>query len=267
LDTLDDAAPPTDTMVLCRMRTVAAVALLALACSCNFAVVVQALPTGAPNCETKEAAPDGFHKMQWPGRSRRTGSIAQYGLDLFVDGTLVRPLTTTKFTANETHAIRVVPRNPKQRPYRGVFLLVHHNDNLDMSTALTPLDPFQTAPGCRGTKIGGVTHRNNLWKNSTEPIALLRWDGVGTTDIRLNVNVVIDNNWTDSIFYYTQFTLESIVANPDIVPTASPLPNFSESSNPTLSPPTKRCGMLHMGVFCPLEACGWAGRLLGMCRD
>jgi hypothetical protein len=258
------------------VRAAAAVVVASLALiSCNFAavvVVVQALPTGAPNCETKEAAPDGFHKLTWPGRSRRTGSIAQYGLDLFIDGTLVRPSSTvpTKFTANETHALRVVPRNPLQRPYRGVFVLVHH-DSLDTSTALTPLELYQSAPGCRGTKIAGVTHRNNLWKNSSEPIALLKWDAVGTTDLRINVNVVIDNNWTDSVYFYTQFTLESVLANPDIVPTASPLPNYSESTIPTVSssppPPTRRCGLLHMGVFCPKTACGWAGRLLGMCRD
>jgi hypothetical protein len=133
------------------------------------------------------------------------------------------------------------------------FLLLHHA-SLDTSAALTPLAPFQTAKGCRGTKIGGVTHRDNLWKNSSEATALLRWDEVGTTQIRLNVNVVIDNNFTDSIFYYTQFTLESIMANADMVPTASPLPNYSDAQ-----PTADRCGLFRLGVICPLTACGWGG--------
>jgi hypothetical protein len=245
----------------------------------SFHSVAQALPYGAPNCPTNQAAPQGFHLMEYEGRTRQTGPIGNYGLDLFVDGTLVDPTAPGTFTANETHAIRIQSRNPKQRPYRGVLLLLHHA-SLDLSGGMAPVAPYQSAPGCRGTTIAGVTHQNNLGKNSSQPVSWLRWDTVGTTNIKLDVSIVVDNNSTHSLFYYTQFTLESMAAVPGgAVPTASPMRTLTEQPTVTKlaiskspnkavvsTPAQKRCGLLRAGLFCPLTRCGWGGKLLGICK-
>jgi hypothetical protein len=247
--------------------------------------VVDSLPIGAPNCAIDQPAPGGLHLLVRPSRIRETGPISNHGLNLILDGRTIEDGggSPGSFTINQDHTIQIQSRRsavfPPLEPYRGVLLLLHQSSSgLDMSKALVPLGMYQSAPGCLGTLVAGVTHQEDAFKNQTLPIALLRYNVVAT-GIKLDVNVVVANNSTHSLYYYTQFTLDA-VASPTAAPTKSPTkrPTLAPTRRPTM-PPTKApvttvplssspssCGLFRRGIFCPLSGCGWIGRLLGLCR-
>lgn len=50
------------------------------------------------------------------------------------------------------------------------------------------------------------------------------------------------------------------------VPIPTPAPAGAPNSSPVAAP-TRPCGLLGLGIFCPFTFCGFFGRLLGLCND
>jgi hypothetical protein len=47
----------------------------------------------------------------------------------------------------------------------------------------------------------------------------------------------------------------------------APSPAMAPSPMTPTTPSTNRkCGLLRLGLFCPLQGCGWIGRFLGQCK-
>jgi hypothetical protein len=251
--------------------------------------VVRARPDGAPNCELNGAAPMSQHLTSSPVKSRVTGSIADYGYDVVIGGRIMDANGVGQFLVNQTHAVqfRLRPNvTTIPEPWRGVLLIVHQA-GVDRSTALTPVTPaYQMAIGCTGQAVSGVTHPDNERKTTTAPVALLRINQLNSTNLKLNVNLVIANNATNSIYYYSQFALETVTAlaptraptwRPTRAPTRTPTkpPTKPPTKSPTKSPtkvptkaPTKskRCGLLGLRIFCPIRRCGVLGTAIGWCK-
>jgi hypothetical protein len=255
---------------------------------------VSARPDGAPNCELNGAAPMSQHLISSPIKSHITGSIADYGYDLVINGRVMDPNGGVgQFLVNQTQAVqfRLRPNaSTLPEPWRGVLLIVHQT-GVDRSTALTPVMPtYQAAGGCTGQPVSGVTHPDNERKNTSAPVALLRINQLNSTNLRLNVNLVIANNATNSIYYYSQFNLETVTAlaptrvptrrptraptrAPTKAPTKAPIrpstksPTKAPTKAPTLAPTkSKRCGLLGLRIFCPIRRCGILGTALGLCK-
>jgi hypothetical protein len=256
--------------------------------------LVRARPDGAPNCELNGAAPMSQHLTSSPVKSRVTGSIADYGYDLVINGRIMDPNGVGQVLVNTTQAVQFRLRPSVTIPpeaWRGVLLIVHQA-GVDRSTELTPVTPAYTvAGGCTGQPVSGVTHPDNGLKNTSAPVALLRMTQLNSTNLRLNVNLVIANNATNSIYYYSQFALEAVTAlAPTRAPTRAPIrpPTKSPNKAPTKAPiqpptkaptkpptkvptraptkPNKLCGLFSLRIFCPIRRCGVLGTALGLCK-
>jgi hypothetical protein len=210
---------------------VAAVALMLGGHDGGFLVL--AMPTGAPNCELNGAAPSGFHLAASPTKTVVTGSIADYGYDLVINGKIMDPSGVGNFIVGQTNVVhfQLRPSISAPEPWKGVLLIVHKT-GLDTSADLTPVSPYKAAGGC-SSPVSGVTHADATKKNTSAPVALLRMDQVGT-DIKFNVNMVVVNSATSSIYYYTQFTLAA-VAGPTS-PTAAPMAPVAAPTAPVAAP-------------------------------
>jgi hypothetical protein len=118
-------------------------------------------------------------------------------------------------------------------------------DSLDTKTpkALTISDEVrsQVAPGCAEFDVAGITHTSNNEKRSLG--MRFQWPRAGEK-LFLDVNIVKTNNSTSgSEYYFTQYPMQA-----------------------GTSCDARRCGLLRLGIFCPLTLCGLFGRTLGLCN-
>lgn len=163
------------------------------------------------------------------GRSIVSGSLADGGLQVLFGGAPMIPGSTFFFTKGEEYALRVVGDDS----YRGILIRLEAADGVDTTAALIVEEEdsniLYEASIC-SAPTQGITHSTSVLKNNVG--GTVRIDEL-TTDVNIGVTIVMANNSTNSIFYYSQFQLEVTEA-----PTASPTrsPTFFPTGTPTRAP-------------------------------
>jgi hypothetical protein len=121
----------------------------------------------------------------------------------------------------------------------------------DLSTAFTlsaeEAELYHVSQICSADMMAGITHVNESEKTKVSATLTIP---VAYTDLKLDVNVVAQNNQTGSYYYYSQYQFAS-VASPTSAPTGS----------------ERGCGLFGLGIFYPFTFCGFFGRLLLGDRD
>ena len=208
-------------------------------------VLVRALPTGAPVCTVGVAAPGSPHTS--PGRSPQTGPLAIAGFIVKIGDQILDANTPITLQAYQDLRIVVTSESGVQ-PFKGALVIVSKVGLDTQNTfSLTPEDEtkLQISPACPSFARDGVTHIDNELKTSVE--ATMRFDE-NIQDLLLDVNVVVINKGVSeggSFYYYSQYKI-----------------NVEGATSPPSSTPIKKCGLFGLGFFCPVNACGFFGRLI-----
>jgi hypothetical protein len=172
------------------------------------------------------------------GRSIVTGSLADGGLQVLFGGDPLSTASTFFFTVGEEYPIRVVG----EQDYRGILIRLQAATGVDTTAALVVEENFsdllQDASIC-SDPIQGITHTSAVLKNNVG--GTTRLDELA--DVSIGVTIVVANNSTDSIYYFSQFQL-AVTEAPTAVPTVPPtrFPTRTPTRVPTpvpTQPPTK----------------------------
>lgn len=204
-----------------------------------FAATVSAFPDGTPNCEIGASSTRSAHLSL--SRNPQTGAIQKGGFDVFINDKLL-PVTVTgpnifDFDVGVDNTLTIKSSTGKQ--FRGVLIILSKT-GFNTTLNLTPLPPYQVPIACEKLPYSGFTHKEPSFKSTAS--GTLRWDTVGD-ELSLDVNIVVANNATASIYYYTNYKLRAA------------------------TPVRSSCGLLGLSLFCPLTFCGVFGRLLGLCSN
>lgn len=206
---------------------------------------VLALPTGAPTCKINEAAPQDAHLQTRGGIPPRTGPLSDGGFIITIDGVTLDPATPLEITAGVNHDVTFTSESGSQ-PFRGVLGIIHsssYNFTFTNFGRGDSLDLQDSVP-CSDIKgLAGVTH---IDRNTKTAVTGRLNIPVNIDEVKLDINMVIANNEEQgSVYYYTQFLLKVTGA--------------TEAPSPA---PVNDCGLLRLGLFCPLTFCGLFGRLI-----
>ena len=140
-----------------------------------------------------------------------TGSLSTGGFEILLDGTTaLQPNTPTPVTASQMYTLDLAGGT-----FRGALFRIE-----DDSTILEAGTNAQEAVVC--VEASGVCHMDN--DSKTEFGATIQLGG--TTDVTLEVTVVVANTGTEgSIYYYDQFVLRpsDAVSPPMATPTTAPV--------------------------------------------
>jgi hypothetical protein len=180
------------------------------------------------------------------GRNPRTGPIALGGYQVYIGDKEVTLDTVNEFASGKDHVLKVTSLDGAE--FKGVSVLLS-KESVDLTAGLLVSEDsptYQRNSRCSSDNslVGGVTHRDSTFKK--EPEATLRVDR-GVKDLLLDVNVVLQNNATGSIYFHTTFKLNALGRTARI-------PKF------------RTCGLLGLSVFCPHSRCGWIGRIFWLCK-
>ena len=217
-----------------------------------FVTTIAAFPNGAPSCGIGAANVQDQHLLG--ERNPKTGSIefGRYQTILAGSAILSNPDDPTFFNLFPPVVENTLSIQSGANSFlKGILVIASGGitDNissLDTKTpgALTSSDNARTqvATGCKDENVSSISHTNNDEKRN---IAMrFKWP-TGGQKLFLDVNIVKSNNSTSgSEYYYTQYPLQA-----------------GSSCDPS------NCGLLGLGIFCPLTACGLMGRLLGLCNE
>jgi hypothetical protein len=166
----------------------------------------------------------GPHVINFGSLTIQTGSLAAGGLQVLFDGV---PLTTDgvfSFNEGRDYSIRVVGEND----YKGLLIRLETTEDVDTTAALVEdSDLLSPAWACTAPVVG-LDHNSAVLKNNEGGTLRLN----GATDLTLDITVVNILDDTDSIFYYSQFTLEALPA-PSEPPSLAP--SMAPSTTPTIS--------------------------------
>jgi hypothetical protein len=157
----------------------------------------QAFSTGAGGCDGGGAAVRGFHLTA--SKTIATGSLADGGVGLYLEGALLNPTTVTNFTASNLNILSLNGTSD----YRG--LLVRLSSDVNASTVLLEItDDLKEADVCTAP-VSGLTHSNGDLKNN-QAMSLFLAEG----NLTLDVTIVFANNATNSIYYYSSYMLNAV---------------------------------------------------------
>ena len=202
---------------------------------------VLALPIGAPLCNPGETNVRYQHLMRI---TTVFGALKEFNFTVTLDGV---PLVATgavrtinPFVIGKD--IKVQVSSPKSL-LKGVLILFSKKGDLLFDTkklnALTPVGTYKAAAGCENQPRAGVSHSERSLKQTAD--AILRYDNA--SDVMLmDVTVVVQNNVTGSVYFYSQYELKGKAAGGG------------------------KCGLLGLSLFCPLTSCGAFGKLLKLCK-
>lgn len=201
---------------------------------------VLALPKGAPVCSIDGPAPGSIHLIRGAAITG-TGSLASAGFNVTFNGVDLSTLSTIEVDSSIPTKVEVIASG---LPLKGVLVIVS-KANTDMSGtfSLTTEEAvlIRISDICTTAIRGGVTHNDESFK--TKVSATMNFDQA-YTDLKLDVNVVVQNNETGSYYYYDQYTFAV-----------------------TAPAATGGCGLFGLSIFCPFTFCGFFGRLLLGDRD
>jgi hypothetical protein len=123
-----------------------------------------------------------------PGRSIRTGSLADGGFEVLFDGSPLRTDSTTFFTFNQDFPIRV----RGQESYRGILIRLGAEPGVNTTAALVEEDStlLQDASVC-SDPAQGLTHTSSVLKNNQGGTIRLN----EKTDVSLDITIVVANKY------------------------------------------------------------------------
>jgi hypothetical protein len=241
--------------MIARHSSIQLLLIVVLVLLAELRFVAEAYPEGAPNCQLGRASPESLHLS---ATKYQTGPISDYDLDLIIGNRTIDAKSgaaaINNFTMGMAHPVSLRYRNASffRESWKGVLLILNDANFIDVSTGLMPMAPYIVASGCGGgfgNVISGVTHADRTLKDRTKPIATLRVDVV-SSGLLMDVNVVIANNGTYSIYFHSQFALSSVA--PPVTPTTTnnstkrptarpvtPRPTARPTAQPTLKPTTQ----------------------------
>ena len=217
-----------------------------------FVSFITARPEGAPACDIGAASVQEQHLQS--DRDPKTGSLEFGKYQTVLDGTAIITVQSDPTFANlfqpgveNTLSIQSGPGSF----LKGLLVIASGGesdevDSLDTRTpkALVVTDSARTqlTPACSGFSVSSITHNSAAEKRNVA--MTFQWP-TGGQKLFLDVNIVKTNNSTSgSEYYHTQYPMQS----------------------DTLCDPSN-CGLLKLGIFCPLTSCGLIGRLLGLCNE
>jgi hypothetical protein len=174
------------------------------------------------------------------GRPVVSGSpLAEGGLQVLLGGVTLSTDSTNFFTIGEDYTLKVVG----EESYKGILIQLNAGAGVDTTAALVveeeDRDLLNEANICTAPSQG-ITHSSNVLKNNIG--GTVRLDEL--TDVSIGVTIVVANNSTAAISYFTQFQLEATEAptsaptrSPTKVPTNAPTraPTKEPTQNPTIS--------------------------------
>ena len=209
---------------------------------------VHALPNGAPVCTVDQAAPASLHLTRGAAITG-TGPLSTADFNVTFNDIDLSSLSTIVLDPSTPTKVEVIANGV---PMKGVLIIVSKpftdlSSTFSLSTEEAAL--LQVSAICAAEIKGGVTHNDESFKTAVS--ATMTFDQA-YTDLKLDVNVVVQNNETGSYYYYDQYTF-SVTA-----PTAAPASGPSGGGG---------CGLFGLSIFCPLNFCGFFGRLLFGDRD
>ena len=224
--------------------------MLSFVVALSFISAVVAFPNGAPICAIGPSVVRNEHVRI--SRNPQTGTIEKEGYTVLLNGNplLDDPLDATQvnlFQFGEQGAVTIL--SPTGRYFKGVLMIVHDGiaSDVDLLNTKEPaalnLTDANTKPsaGCATVNVASMVQVINTQKTLVG--VGLTWP-VENVNLFMDTTIVINNNATvGSQYYFTQYPMRSA----DIVD------------------PTGPCGLLGLGIFCPLSGCGLFGRLLGLC--
>jgi hypothetical protein len=204
-----------------------------------FAATVSAFPDGTPNCEIGSSSTRSLHLIA--ARNPQSGQIQKGGFDVFINDKLLEVTVTGPnvfdFDVGVDNKLTIKSSTGKQ--FKGVLIILS-KEGSNTTLNLTPLPPYQVPIACAKLPYSGFTHTEPSLKSTAD--GTLRWDTLGD-ELLLDVNIVVQNNATGSVYYYTNYKLRAA------------------------APVEESCGLLGLSIFCPLSFCGVFGRLLGLCSN
>ena len=215
------------------MLIVSAFAALALA---NIVVVV-ALPGGAPVCTVGSAAPSSLHLTRpfiLTGGLPLGNFKVVIGANQLSGGTFVN-----RVTANTNLSLQV-----SGAEFKGVLVILNKDGTNLVSSLTTSSSLLQTQSSCPPSGYGGFTHTSRDVKTSVSATINMP----ANLEAFLDVNVVVANNATSSIYYYSRYMLSTMpapvaapVSTPVKAPVAAPVatPVKSPVAVAPVSPPVK----------------------------
>ena len=184
--------------------------------------------------------------------------------------------------------------------FRGVLVILNKEGTNLTSSVTTSSSLLQTQSSCPPSGYGGFTHTSRDIKTSVTANINMP----ANLEAFLDVNVVVANNSTNSIYYYSRYIVSTMaapvapvappMAAPDAAPVPAPVaapmkapvasPVAAPMKAPVASPvvaapvdapvaapakvPTeapKSCGLFGLSILC-FNGCGLIGRILGFCK-
>ena len=206
---------------------------------------VQAMSNGAPICTIGGPAPQSTH-LERGASVTQTGPITLGNFTVTVNGVDITNITS--FEVNATVPVKVEV-SANGLPIKGVLVIVSKpavavSGVFSLTTeeqALIKISDF-----CSPFLRDGVTHVSSVDKTK---ISTTMTFPEATSGLFFDVNVVAQNNATGSLYYHSQYAFNVVT------PASAPGGGGSD------------CGLLGLGIFCPLTFCGFFGRLLFGQRD
>ena len=223
--------------------------MLSFVVALSFISAVVAFPNGAPICAIGPSVVRNEHVRA--SRKPDTGPIEKNGYTVLLNGNVITddpldPTAVNLFQFGVQSAVTILA--PTGRYFKGVLMIAHDGTISDVDILNTKEPPAlnltdaNTKPslGCATVNVASMVQVINTQKTLVG--VGLTWPAVDV-NLFLDTTIVVNNNATaGSQYYFTQYPMRSAVISPE---------------------PT--CGLLGLGIFCPLSFCGIFGRLLGLC--
>lgn len=181
----------------------------AVVCILLLVQLAAALPDDAPSCRIGTANVANRHLLA--ERNPETGTINQGNFDVFINGKplVQKPTGTTvhPFPVKKNNTISVT--STTGRLFRGCLAILSSNRTPTRNTksALTPRGTYKNALGCESSPQAGISHFSADFK--TEFPMTLFWDEPGGV-LLFDISIVVANNVSTSLFYYSQYTLKAV---------------------------------------------------------
>ena len=189
--------------------------------------VVVALPSGAPVCTVGSAAPSSSHLLR---PSIVTGGLPVGNLKVLIGGTQLSGGTFVNRITATTNLILEV----NGAEFRGVLVILNKEGTNLTSSVTTSSSLLQTQSSCPPSGYGGFTHTSRDIKTSVTANINMP----ANLEAFLDVNVVVANNSTNSIYYYSRYIVSTMAA--PVAPVASPMaaPDAAPVAAPVTPPVT-----------------------------
>lgn len=191
---------------------------------------------GAGGCNGGGPAVGGPHLS-----SPSSGSLATGGFQVTLDSTPLTPGTATSFVTGQDHVLTLKVNTASF--FKGVLFRLGSTNGVTTTSALAVQSGDSNlrlaSETCISEGVGGVTHTSNSQK--VVATVTLRLNSVASA-LPLDITVVVQNSGGSSVYYYSGFTLNAVLATGVTNPSPTPLPTMNTTPRPvtvTVKPVTQ----------------------------